>query len=181
MRATALAIALAAALPLAVGCRYDPVPQKIIDDLGPEVGTPSATHRPGQPCLVCHDNYGGATPAFAVAGTVFNTAMDGSLVPAAGLNVTISDSASGLRKACTNAAGNFYVERDNWADVTFPLNAIAGNRGMSSLIGRDGSCGSCHKLPDKTSENPITGASHTSPGVIIADPTAPGAACGGGT
>ncbi len=180
MRATALAIALAAALPLSVGCRYDPVPQKIIDDLGPEVGTPSATHRPGEPCLVCHDNYGGATPAFAVAGTVFDRAMDGSLVPSVGINVIVSDSASGLRKACTNAAGNFFVKRDDWVDITFPLNAQADNRGMSSLIGRDGSCGSCHKLPDRTSEDPITGAGHGSPGVIIAGRTAASSACPGG-
>ena len=177
----ALAFLLAAALPFAAGCRYDPVPQGIIDSLGPEVGTPSATHRPGQPCLVCHSAYEGAAPAFAVAGTVFTQDKDGKLGPAAGLSVNIFDSAAGLRKACTNAAGNFFVSRDDWEDITFPLNAQAGNRGMTSLIGRDGSCGSCHKLPSATSEDPVTGASRTSPGVIIADPTAPGAACGGGT
>ena len=171
----------AAALPLLVGCRYDPVPQQIIDDLGPEVGEPSATHRPGQPCLVCHSNYEGAAPAFAVAGTIFATAADGSIGPAAGVNVVISDAAAGLRKACTNAAGNFFVRRDDWLDITFPLNAQAGNRGMTSLIGREGSCASCHKLPDATSEDKITGAGHVSAGVIIADPKAPGAACGGGS
>jgi hypothetical protein len=174
----ALAVLLAAALPFAAGCRYDPVPQQIIDDLGPEQGTPSATHRPGQPCLVCHSNYAGATPAFAVAGTVFARTMDGGIVPAVGVNVTISDSAAGARTPCTNAAGNFFVTREDWVDITFPLNALAGDRGMSSLIGRDGSCASCHKLPDKTSEDPITGASHGSPGVIIADPLVPGASCG---
>lgn len=179
MRATAFL--LAAALPFAAGCRYDPVPQAIIDALGPEEGTPSATHRPGQPCIVCHSAYEGASPAFAVAGTVFTRAPDGSLAPAAGLNVIISDSAAGLRKACTNAAGNFYVEKDNWQEITFPLSAQAGDRGMTSLIGRDGSCASCHKLPDTASEDPITGAGRGSPGVIIADPKAAGAACGGGT
>lgn len=177
----AFAFLLAAALPFAAGCRYDPVPQAIIDSLGPEQGTPSATHRPGQPCNVCHSTYEGASPAFAVAGTVFTTADDGSLVPAAGVNVIISDSAAGLRKACTNAAGNFYVEKDNWLDITFPLNVQAGKRGMTSLIGRDGSCASCHKLPDSTSEDPITGAGRGSPGVVIADPKADGASCGGGT
>ena len=179
MRGLAL-LFVAAALPFAAGCRYDPVPQQIIDDLGPEVGAPSATHRPGQPCLVCHSNYEGASPAFAVAGTVFMQAADGTIGPAAGLNVIISDSAAGLRKACTNAAWNFFVQRDDWADITFPLYAQAGDRGMTSLIGRDGSCGSCHKLPTATSENMMTGASHVSPGVIIADPKAMGAACGGG-
>lgn len=181
IRALAFLLAAALALPFAAGCRYDPVPQQIIDALGPEVGTPSASHRPGQPCVVCHSAYEGASPAFAVAGTVFTQGADGKLAPAAGLSVTIFDSAAGLRKACTNAAGNFFVSKDDWQDITFPLNAQAGNRGMTSLIGRDGSCASCHKLPDETSEDPVTGASRASPGVILADPKAPGAACGGGT
>lgn len=176
----ALALFFAALLPFAAGCRFDPVPQQIIDDLGPEQGTPSATHRPGQPCLVCHSNYEGAAPAFAVAGTIFERATDGSLQPAVGVNVVISDSAAGLRKACTNAAGNFFVQRDDWVDITFPLNAQADDRGMTSLIGRDGSCASCHKLPDATSEDPITGAGHGSPGVIIASRTAASNACPGG-
>ncbi len=177
----AFAFLLAAALPFAAGCRYDPVPQAIIDDLGPEEGTPSATHRPGQPCIVCHSTYEGAAPAFAVAGTVFTKGPDGALVPAAGVKILISDSAAGLRKACTNAAGNFFVNKEDWLEITYPLSAQAGNRGMASLIGRDGSCASCHKLPDATSEDPITGAGRKSPGVIIADPKDPGAACGGGT
>lgn len=176
----AFALLLAAALPFAAGCRYDPVPQQIIDDLGPEVGTPSATHRPGQPCLVCHSDYEGAKPAFAVAGTIFSRAADGTIAPAAGVNVIISDSAAGLRKACTNAAGNFFVQRDDWLDITFPLNAQADNRAMTSLIGRDGSCASCHKLPNAKSEDPITGADHGSPGMILADRTAASSACPGG-
>lgn len=179
MRATAFLFALA--LPFTAGCRYDPVPQAIIDSLGPEQGTPSATHRPGQPCLVCHTDYEGAAPAFAVAGTVFTRGSDGALAPAVGVSVTIFDSAAGQRKPCTNAAGNFFVKREDWADITFPLNAQAGDRGMSSLIGRDGSCASCHKLPDATSEDAITGAGHGSPGVILADPAAAGASCGGGS
>ena len=163
----AFAFLLAAAIPFAAGCRYDPVPQEIIDALGPEQGTPSATHRPGQPCLVCHSNYEGASPALAVAGTIFTTAPDGSIIPAVGVEVIVSDSVASLRKACTNSAGNFFVTRDNWVDITFPLNAQASDRGMTSLIGRDGSCASCHKLPDKTSEDPVTGAGHRSPGVIL--------------
>ena len=170
-----------ALLPAALaGCRYDPVPQHIIDSLGPEKGTPSATHRPGQPCLVCHSAYVGASPAFAVAGTLFMKNMDGSLGPAAQVAVTVFDSAGKLRKACSNAAGNFFVKADDWADVTFPIAAQAGERSMTSLIGRDGSCASCHKSPDAASLDPTTGAAHNSPGVILVDPMAPGAACGGG-
>ena len=175
----AFAFLFATASLCAASCRYDPVPQQIIDDLGPEQGTPSATHRPGQPCLVCHSNYEGAAPAFAVAGTVYDQTDAGAIVPAVGVGVKVFDSASGLRKACTNAAGNFFVKREDWVDVTFPLNAQAGAHGMSSLIGRDGSCASCHKLPDKTSEDPITGAGNGSPGVILASPTDLNAGCGG--
>jgi hypothetical protein len=177
----AFAFLLATASLFAAGCRYDPVPQQIIDDLGPEQGTPSATHRPGQPCLVCHSNYEGAAPPFAVAGTIFNKKDDGTVVPAVGVKVIISDSAAGLRKACTNAAGNFFVKREDWVDITFPLSAQSGSRGMSSLIGRDGSCASCHKLPDKASEDPVTGAAHGSPGMIFADPLAIGATEGCGS
>ena len=165
---------------IAAGCRYDPVPEHIIDALGPEKGTPSATHRPGQPCLVCHSAYEGASPAFAVAGTLFTKNMDGTLGPAPEVGVTIYDSAGKLRKACSNTAGNFFVKTDDWADITFPLGAQAGERGMSSLIGRDGSCASCHLRPSEKSLDQGTGASRSSPGVILVDPTAPGAACGGG-
>jgi len=175
----AFAFLFASSILFAAGCRYDPVPQEIIDALGPEQGAPSATHRPGQPCIVCHSNYEGAAPPFAVAGTIFNL-KDGLIVPAVGVKVIISDSVSGLRKACTNAAGNFFVKREDWVDITYPLNAQSGSRGMSSLIGRDASCASCHKLPDETSEDPITGAGHGSPGVIIADPLAEGASEGCG-
>lgn len=177
MRLLLFTIPLVAAV---AGCRYDPIPQAIIDDLGPEKGTPSATHRPGQPCLVCHDKYGGAQPAFAVAGTLFAKDKNGTVGPAAQVGVTILDSARSLRKACTNSAGNFFVKSDDWEEITFPLAAVAGDRSMNSLIGRDGSCGSCHLTPTKDSADPNTGAAHDSPGVIIVDPTASGAGCGGG-
>ena len=73
----------------------------------------------------------------------------------------------------------FFVKSDDWEEITFPLAAIAGDRSMNSLVGRDGSCGSCHLTPTKDSADPNTGAAHDSPGVIIVDPTAPGAGCGG--
>src|SRR6187401_2954654 len=124
-----LLLLLAPLAALGAGCRYDPVPQHIIDDLGPEKGTPSAAHRPGQPCLVCHSTYEGASPAFAVAGTLFTKNTDGTLGPAAKVSVTIFDSSGSLRKACSNDAGNFFVKTDDWADITFPLGAQAGDRG----------------------------------------------------
>lgn len=174
-----LTLASVTALLAGAGCSYDPVPQAIIDSLPPDEGEPGPNHRPGQPCNVCHSKYGGASPVFAVAGTAYTLSMDGKLVPAANVSVTIRDSAGSKRPACTKPSGNFYIEAANWDTITYPLAATVGDRNMSSLIGRDGSCASCHKLPDENSIDPVTGASHDSPGVILVDVTAPGASCGG--
>lgn len=178
MRSLLLA-ACAAALLFGAGCRYDPVPQAIIDSLPPDDGEPGPNHRPGQPCNACHSKYGGATPIFAVAGTAYTKSMDGNLVPAANVAVTIRDSAGSKRPACTKTSGNFYIEASNWDTITYPLAATVGDRNMSSLIGREGSCASCHKGPEGNAIDAGTGASHDSPGVILVDVTAPGASCGG--
>jgi hypothetical protein len=165
-------------------CSYDPVPASIIDGLGEEKGTPDENHRPGQPCLACHSAYGGAEPRFAVAGTLFSLSPDqSSLVPAPNILVTLLDSAGQPRKSCSNQGGNFMVLADNWEDITFPLGVEvpAAGRPMVSLIGRDGSCGSCHKLPDDDSFDPILGTAHDSVGVILVDPTVTDAMCGGGS
>jgi hypothetical protein len=163
-------IFLAFALVLAA-CRHDPTAQKAIDALPTDDPTPNDLHRPGEPCLACHSTYQGATPAFAVAGTVFSIDAAGNLSPAAHVRVTIADSAADLPKTpCTNAAGNFYVKKEDWADIAFPLKVRGcGGRSMQSLIGRDGSCGSCHKLPSDASIDKNTGAAHDSPGVILVD------------
>jgi hypothetical protein len=178
MRRLACLALAAAAL---AGCRNDPVPQAIIDSLPPDSTPDGPLHRAGQPCLVCHDKYGGATE-FAVAGTVY--ALDATMkqvVPAPNIKVTIVDSNSGnSRNACTNAAGNFFVTAAKWPDITFPLTPTAGGLTMQSLVGRDGSCASCHKLPDATSLDPVTGAGHDSPGVIVVDPTKTDPTCAGG-
>lgn len=175
--------ALLTALAAATSCRHDPAAQDIIDALGDEKGTPSATHRPGQPCLACHDKYGGAQPEMVVAGTVYALdPMTKKITPAKGIRVTILDSSEGggTRKACSNAAGNFWIEKDNWTDITYPLTPTAGGITMQSLVGRDGSCASCHKLPNDDSTDPVTGAGRDSAGVIIVDPAATDPACGGG-
>lgn len=176
--------ALLSALAAATSCRHDPVAQDIIDSLGEEKGTPSATHRPGQPCLACHDKYGGAKPELAVAGTVYSLdPMTKKIAPAKNIRVTILDSSEGgtTRKACTNSAGNFFVEKENWQDITYPLTPTAGGITMQSLVGRDGSCASCHKLPTDDSLDPVTGAGRDSAGVIIVDPAATDPSCGGGS
>jgi hypothetical protein len=193
VHAALAAVALAALAPLSTGCRNDPAVQSIIDSLGPETGTPSATHRPGQPCLACHTSYDGASPEFAVAGTLYGLAAGGgSLVPAPNVRVVVEDSIGvngepGVtRTACSNSVGNFYILASDWADPlpTFPLsprvNVIpstgSNGTGMVSLIGRDGSCATCHMLPAQVNAmsssdliNPVTGAGHFSAGVVIAD------------
>jgi hypothetical protein len=169
---------------LAASCRYDPAQQDIIDALGPETGTPSAMHRPGQPCLACHSKYQGAAPEFAVAGTVYSVDVKTKkLVPAKNIQIVVLDSMRETHKACSNAAGNFSVLREDWTDPVFPLSPTAGGLTMVSLIGRDGSCASCHKLPDPDnvdSLDPVTGAGRDSAGVIIVDPTQTDPSCGGG-
>jgi hypothetical protein len=166
------------------GCRNDPAVQDIIDSLGEEKGTPSAKHRPGQPCLACHSKYGGAQPEMAVGGTVYSLdLMTKKIAPAKDIRVYVLDSSgnSGTqKKACTNEAGNFWVPMENWADITYPLTPTAGGLTMVSLVGRDGSCASCHKLPDDTSLDPVSGAGRDSAGVIIVDAKNVDPDCGGG-
>jgi hypothetical protein len=164
---------------LGASCEYDPVLQDAIDQLPAEKGEPSELHRPGQPCEVCHNEYEGAEPRLAIGGTVFaqDVATLG-LLPVEGVFVTIYDSAGASQKACTNAAGNFYVEYDDWPDAEFPLTVQVGNRFMRSLIGRDRSCASCHVLAteSRVAVDPTvdrsTGASRDSAGAILVDPLA---------
>ncbi len=160
-----------------VTCRYDPVPDAIIDGLGDEAGEPSATHRGGQPCLACHSTYEGAEPAMAIGGTVYFQNDQGQILPAEGVLVRVTDSENTERKACTNAAGNFWVEKSKWDDVAFPLRVRAGDRRMRSLVGRDGSCGSCHRLPDDGAIDDITGASRSSAGVVVVAESDLGSSC----
>ncbi|NUQ78115.1 MAG: hypothetical protein HUU21_31675 [Polyangiaceae bacterium] len=159
-------------------CWYDPVPQDIIDSLGEETGTPGPTHRPGQPCLACHGAYEGVTP-FAVGGTVYKQDDMGALVAAPRVIVTITDTSGDSRKVCTNAAGNFYIEKSDWDDIAFPLAVTAGDREMRSLIGRDGSCATCHKTPAAGTAG--VGAAFDTPGVVIVSAEAVDDSCPGGS
>jgi hypothetical protein len=150
---------------LLVGCG-DGVRDALIDALGPEdTGfDPGPSHRPGQPCLACHSSYGGADPEMSVGGTLFSQPTDGQqpfLV--ANFNVYIIDSEGNRVFLQANECGNFFKAKDEF-DPAFPLLAevwdIAQTRPlaqMSSRIGRDGSCGTCHKYP----------ANWDSPGVVF--------------
>lgn len=157
---------------LAWGCNgYDPLPQEVIDSLPAESGSPSALHRPGQPCLVCHSKYGEATPELAIGGTVFKIdAMTQAFLPIAGVKVLINDSTGDSRIACTNQAGNFYIEKDKWAALTYPIKITAGSHRMASIVGREGSCAACHQLPSKDRPDADErGRSSDSAGIIVVE------------
>lgn len=144
------------ALALSAGC--DPVHDDAIAALGPEAPgvRQGPLHRPGQPCLLCHDGAIGDPQRFTVAGTVFERC--GSGAPSAGAVVVIVD-ANGDTKQLppTNAAGNFYVTPGQF-DPTFPLQiTVTAADGtivrMQTLVGGNGTvepngaCASCHVDP----------------------------------
>ena len=151
-----LALALLA-LGLAT-CSLDPVHDEAVSDFGGEAPgvPPGPLHRPGQPCLTCHD---GATahPQMSVGGTIYGVL--GERAPLANAIVTLTDVNGSTFTATTNAAGNFYVEPSSWSP-TFPLHAAV-RLGplvatMSSLVGRDGSCAGCHAdPPSRISAGPV--------------------------
>jgi hypothetical protein len=94
------------------------------------------------------------------------------------------------RTACSNSAGNFYILASDWTEPlpVFPLTprvnvtATSNGTGMVSLIGRDGSCATCHVLPSLVPAadliNPVTGAGHASAGVVLVNPTGTDPTCG---
>jgi hypothetical protein len=130
----------------------DPVRSDALNALPPEApGVRNGPlHRPGQPCLLCHDGDLGDPPAFVVAGTVFE--VPDTLVGADQATVALTDTVGNVYDTTTNAAGNFYVTPDQWSP-TFPLVhvTVTGASGvvatMQSEVGRDGACASCHVDP----------------------------------
>jgi hypothetical protein len=138
---------LLAALAATSAC--DPVGEDARAALGPETPgvRPGPLHRPGQPCLVCHDGAVLNPGAFSVAGTIYETPS--SSVGLEGVQVVLTDStgSSPMPLPTTNAAGNFYITPDQWNPV-FPLSTISiGFARMWSDIGRNGACASCHVNP----------------------------------
>ena len=155
------AISLALGLPL-TSCRYDPVPQKQIDDLPTEEDT-SELHRPGQPCVLCHSEYEGADPPLAIGGTIFSQNLETQLVaPVPGVFVNLYDARGDPQKACTNEAGNFWVKLEDWPDAVFPLRVRVGDQRMRSLIGRERDCAICHRAArvDRPRESGPGGRGH---------------------
>jgi hypothetical protein len=129
----------------------DPVHSDAVDALGDEAQgvRRGPLHRPGQPCLTCHDGALGDPNSFSVAGTIFES-PDG-LTAAVGATVHLTSSNGSDTSVITNAAGNFYLTPSEYTpaypmhvDVTY---ARFPTVKMLSNVGRDGSCADCHKDP----------------------------------
>lgn len=131
---------------LAVASCGDPVPDSAVAALGPEVPyiPRGPLHRPGQPCLLCHQEGGSATP-FSLGGTVYVNATSNKAL--ANADVIVLDSANAMFTASTNCAGNFYVLPGQFVPsypVWLTLRAGGMQRDMESASYREGSCAACH-------------------------------------
>ena len=144
---TLLAIAAAAG-----AC--DPVYDDQVDRLGPEAPgvRKGPLHRPGQPCVLCHDGTTGDPPRFTVGGTVYVDVNN--LTPADGATVSLTSADGTHYDAKTNAAGNFYVVPSQFVPA-YPLTVVVSYSNskatMYGHVGRDGSCSDCHPDPSSPS------------------------------
>ena len=149
MKRAAFAVILAAAA-FASGCD-NPVLDDKVAALGPEdpnvpVGP---LHRPGQPCVACHQDGGPAALQFSFGGTVYQDEVTKKALSAA--LVVLTDANGKHKEAETNCVGNFYVEAVDF-QPTFPVHVELVYGGMTatmlSHIGIDGSCADCHTGKD---------------------------------
>jgi hypothetical protein len=129
----------------------DPVHDDAVAALGGETpGVPRGPlHRPGQPCVLCHDGASGDPRAFSMAGTVF--AGGNTLVPSVGATVSLQSADGATATAVTNAAGNFFLTPDAYTP-RYPVHVTRITQGnvsvtMHSHIGTNGSCAGCHADP----------------------------------
>jgi hypothetical protein len=149
------ALSLSAALSVLGAC--DPVHDDAIAALGPEAPgvRRGPLHRPGQPCLLCHDGAIGDPQRFAVAGTVYETS--GQRTASVGAQVVLIDAKASSIQLRTNGAGNFYVTPGQY-DPAFPIQiSLVGPGGemvrMQTLVEGNGTvepnggCASCHFDP----------------------------------
>lgn len=107
-------------LVMVVGCG-DPVRSSAIDELGGEAPgvKPGPLHRPGQPCVLCHDGNGPGNIVLAFGGTVYQS-QSGPAVPAVGAIVHFRDAAHNEYRTATNCAGNFFVVDGDY-NPTWPV------------------------------------------------------------
>ncbi len=147
-------------------CNLDPVHRAGVNNLGdeqPDLYPPeSAYHRPGEPCALCHSAAGPADLQFVLAGTIFwgpdryDRRVDRAYVRIAGPGQT-------TKCFVTNCNGNFFARAEDYKKLEFPLLISVERvidpggpgpdaeksiriRRMSSHIGRESSCATCHIL-----------------------------------
>ena len=146
---------LGLALALGAACA-NPVHSDAMAALGDEKpGVPEGpTHRPGQPCSVCHGG-DGPGPDFAIGGTIYDTRGVDKALP--GVTVTLTDAKGDTRTPVSNEVGNFYLKAEEWsptfplfATLTYPDPASGKNVtiDMVSRIGGNISCAFCHHGAD---------------------------------
>lgn len=153
-------------------CNLDPVQSSAVKDLGPELADvyppESAYHRPGEPCVVCHQSKGPASESpFVLAGTIFwgpknyDRRVDGAYV-------RILDASKTTKCFVTNCNGNFFVRPKDFADLKFPLLVSVERtqdpydprskrlvfKEMGGHIGREPSCAGCHNMNFKDFASP---------------------------
>ena len=142
---------IAVALGLVASCwGPDPVHDGAIAAQGKETtGVPIGEfHRAGQACGVCHEEHGTASNSvFSIAGTIF--AGPNNFVGVDGAEVDMTDAASTKKTVKTNCVGNFFVKPEEW-NPKFPVlvrvSKTGAQRSMTTVIGRESSCGTCHVL-----------------------------------
>jgi hypothetical protein len=149
-----------ALLALAAGCIGTTPQEEAAAALGDDPGEEGPTHRPGQPCLVCHGaDYTPGEAVFVLAGTVYREAEDAAGLE--GAEVEVTDDSGDTFLVRSNRAGNFMMSvgevdedrRDEgWAGLgrapQFPLRVTVRFEGaeqsMRNVIHREGSCAACH-------------------------------------
>jgi hypothetical protein len=149
LTSAALVLACASACAPAVLAPVDPQRELALEALGgedPKVPV-GPLHRPGQPCMLCHDLGQDAT-AFNIAGTVFRDNV--STTPLTDAEILLVDSIGNRFTAHTNCAGNFYVGLSEF-EPAWPfwvtIRQGANDSAMGSPIHRERSCAACHFNP----------------------------------
>ena len=159
----AKSVFLVAALAMAtvVPSCTDPVHDQEVQALGAELaGIPASEyHRAGQPCTVCHGPEGPAQTTFSVAGTIFwqpyvnaQNSKYQSSIGANNVTVSLVDDSGRQKQVVTNCVGNFWITPSDYP-AAFPLevNVYGPDNNSNSmginLIGRSGSCATCHADP----------------------------------
>lgn len=157
MRASHVILLLATCAPACIGTTPEEAAEQAQGDDPAEEGP---THRPGQPCLVCHgEDHSPGGEVFVLAGTVYRRAGDEDGLEGAEVEITQADGE--VFTARTNRVGTFLVsvgevdddERaQGWLGLArppeFPLRVVVRAGGteatMRNVIHREGSCAACH-------------------------------------